>query len=167
MLALPVDPEYTSVSVRCKCGARYRAHFRNGEHVLDTVAVDDLSAATVAAIEIDPALKPADRVTAYQCLTRRAKKAREAYNIAYGKIIHASERKEEEWNRIASQEVAKVMSTKAAFSSTELVNNIARAYTGGGNSLFVDNSPWDPARMADPYYVRRVAEELNVAHILE
>ena len=167
LLALPVDPEYTSVSVRCKCGARYRAHFRNGEHVLDKVAVDDLSEATIAAIENDPTIQPAGKVAAYESIIRRAKKAREAYNFAYGTLIHLTEKKHEEWHKLASQQVVKVMSTKASCSSVELVNRVALAYTGSGQSLFVDDRPWDPVKMADPTYVRRVAEELGVAHILE
>lgn len=167
LLVLPVDPEYASVSVRCKCGARYRAHFRNGEHVLDKVAVDDLSEATIALIENDPTLKPADRVAAFESLIRRAKRARESYNFAYGKLIHLTEKKHEEWHLRASQQVVKVMSTKASCSSTELVNRVAVAYTGSGQPLFVDERPWDPAKMADPTYVRSVAEQLGVAHILE
>ena len=167
LLTLPDEPHYTSLSVRCSCGARYRVYFRNGEHVTDKVAVIDVSEATVAAIEVDPTLKPADRVGAYESLIKRAKKARESYNVAYGGIIHKAERKKEEWHTKASQEVAKVMTTKADVSSVELVNRIAMVHTNGGQALFVGDAPWDPSKMGDPIYVRRVAEKLGVAHILE
>jgi len=167
LLILPIDPNYTSVSVRCSCGARYRAHFRNGEHVLDKVTVDELSEASVVSIETDPALKPSDRVMSYASVIRRAKKIRESYVTAYGKIIHMAEKKHEEWHKIASQEVVNVMSTKASCSSVELVNKIATVHTSGGQALFVDNEPWESSKMGDPNYVRRVAEKLGVAHILE
>lgn len=167
LLALPVDPNYTSVSIRCVCGARYRAHFRNGEHVLDKVSIDDLSETTLAAIETDPSLKPSDRVCAYASFAKRAKKAMDSYNVAYGRLIYLSEKKHEEWHKRASQEVVKVMSTKSTLNGVELVKNIALAYTGSGQVLEVDKRPWDPARMVDPIYVRRVAEQLGVAQILE
>ena len=167
LLILPVDPEYTSVSVRCKCGARYRAYFRNGEHVLDTVTVDDINEATLDAIEKDPALKPSDRVAAYGSFAKRAKKARDSFDVAYGKLIHVAERKHDEWHKKASQQVVNVMSTRSSLSGAELVKNVALAYTGSGQVLEVDGSPWDPAKMVDPLYLRRVAEQLSVAHILE
>ena len=78
-----------------------------------------------------------------------------------------AERKHDEWHKIASQEVVKVMSTKASCSNVELVNKVAVAYTSSGQPLFIDDRPWDPARMGDQSYVRRVAAQLNVAHILE
>ena len=149
------------------CGARYRISNVNGEHRVEKVIIDDLSEATVESINNDPTLKPSDKVSAYESLIKRTRQARNSYDIAYGKLIYLAEGKRDEWHKLASEQVVKVMSTKADCSAAQLVCKVAMAYTGGGQSLIVDDRPWDPERMTDPIYLRRVAEKLSVAHILE
>jgi len=167
LLQLSDDPNYTSVSIRCKCGARYRVYNNNGEHRVDRVRIDDLSEATLSDIENDPTLTPSERVDAYESFKRQAKKARDSYNSAYGGLIHLADSKSNEWHKKASEQIAKVMSEPTSSSAVELVNNVAVAYTSSGKSLFVDGSPWDPRKMGNAHYVRKVAEQLGVAHILE
>ena len=166
LIDLPDDPKYSSLSIRCKCGARYRVYYDH-QHIVDKVVIEDITPETIESIEKDPTLRPSQRVSAFQAFNRRAKKARDSYNAGFGQMIHVSNRKIEEWNKIASQQIAKVMSKDINDNAVELVNNVAMAYTQGGKVLFVDDKPWDTKRMNDLLYVRRVAERLGVAHILE
>lgn len=140
---------------------------RNGEHVLDKVTINDLSEATLSNIENNTILKPAEKVAEYESFLKRARKAREAYNVAYGKLIHIADDKLAKWHAIASEHAVNIMSINKIKDPAKLVTNVALAYTGGGGSLEIDDQPWDPHRMVDPAYLRRVAEKLNVAHILE
>lgn len=154
--------QFTSVSVRCVCGARYRISSKGVERI----TLDDITVAAVADIETDPALKPEDRVTKLKSLILRAKRARDAYNTGYGEVIHKAERAEEEWHKKASVQVVDALNKRSDMSGAELINRIAVAKTSSGGTLFVEGEPWNPGRMSEPGYVRNVAVKLNVAHIL-
>ena len=154
------------MSVRCTCGARYRVSCKGGLHSIEHVNIEDLTLAAIADIESDPSLKPEDRVLKLQSLIIRARKARDAYNTGYGEIIHKAKRAEEDWHKAASKQVVEARNTRSGMTGIELVNQVAVAYTSSGQPLFVEDKPWDPKRMSDPGYVRRVAVTLKVEPIL-
>ena len=57
-------------------------------NVVDKVAIDDLSEATVHGICNDPALKPGDKVQYLEKFISRAVKARMSYDTGYGSLVH-------------------------------------------------------------------------------
>jgi len=147
LLTLPDRPEYASISIRCNCGARYRIFWR-GEHIIDKVGIDDLSEASVAAIDNDPSLTPADKVQSLESLAARATTAKETYHSGYGMLIGAANRAKRKW---------------------------ARQVPPNGHTLLwqiadtakptINNEPYDPAnRTID--YAKLVAHTLNMEHLL-
>tara|TARA_R110000824_G_scaffold339499_1_gene526015 strand:+ start:37 stop:492 length:456 start_codon:yes stop_codon:yes gene_type:complete len=148
------------------CGARYRIACKGGLHSVEHVNVDDLTLASIEDIENDPSLKPEDKVLKLKLLIGRARKARDSYNTGYGELIHRASVAEDKWHKLASEQVADARNKRADITITELVNRVAVAYTASGQHLFVEDKPWDPQRMSDPWYVRQVAVSLKVEHIL-
>jgi len=136
-------------------------------HSIEHVNVEDLTLASVSDIENDPSIKPGDKVLRFQNLIKRAKKARGSYNTAYGELIHKAEEGERKWHKEASEITARAMNTRSGKSPVELINMVAVAQTASGQPLFVEDAPWDPKRMSDPGYVRQVAEELKIEHVLD
>ena len=158
--------QFSSISARCVCGARYRVSYKSGMHAIEHVNIEDLTLASITDIENDPSVKPGDKVLRLQSLIKRAKSARSSYQTAYGELIHKAEEKEKDWHTKSSEGVTEALNTKSEMSSVELVNMVAVAHTASGQPLFVENEPWNPARMSEPSYVKQVAEELEVTHIL-
>lgn len=89
LLILPIDPNYTSVSVRCSCGARYRAHFRNGEHVLDKVNINDLNLATVDHVKHSD-MQPVDKVYILDDIIGRAERTEIASRESLRTLVRAA-----------------------------------------------------------------------------
>ena len=96
LLTLPDRPEYASISIRCNCGARHRIFWR-GEHIIDKVGIDDLSEASVEAIDNDPSLKPSDKVQSLESLIARATKAQATYSSGYDMLIHVATQSRDRW----------------------------------------------------------------------
>ena len=163
---LSEECQFSSISARCLCGARYRVSYKAGLHSIEHVNVDDLTLAAIIDIEHDPSLKPEDKVLRFQTLIKLATKARVAYNTGYGELIHKAKQAEESWHKTASEQVVEALNTRSDMQGVEIVNQVAVAYTASGQPLFVEDEPWDPKKMTDPRYVRQVAEKLKVAHIL-
>ena len=61
LIDLPDSPNYLSISIRCKCGARYRLSHKAGEHNIEKVNINDLNLATVAHVKHSD-MRPDDKV---------------------------------------------------------------------------------------------------------
>ena len=163
---LSEECQFSSVSARCLCGARYRISCKSGLYSIEHVSIEDISPASITNIENDPALKPGDKVLKLQNLIKRAVISRNSYMTSFGELIHAAKEKEKSWHKVATEEVTEALNTKSSLSGVELINQVAVAYTASGQPLFVEDEPWDPGKMSDPGYVKQVAVTLNVEHIL-
>ena len=117
-------------------------------------------------IENDPNLKPEDKVARFQRLIMRTKRARQSYDTAYGTLIHKAKQKEDEWHKKATASVVDARKYKTAIGGVELINRMAVALTASGTPLFVEDRPWEPGKMGDLGYVKKVAEQLGVMNIL-
>ncbi len=90
LLTLPDSPNYMSISIRCKCGARYRISYKNGEHNIEKVVINDLNLATVAHIKRSR-MPVEDKVDVLSSIISRSVGTREATNEAYGTLIRVAE----------------------------------------------------------------------------
>tara|TARA_R110000824_G_scaffold108475_3_gene255534 strand:- start:2386 stop:2754 length:369 start_codon:yes stop_codon:yes gene_type:complete len=117
-------------------------------------------------IENDPNLRPEDKVVRFNRLSLRASRARDSYNTAYGTLIHKAKNKETEWHKRATKEVVEARKYKTSVGGVELINRMAVAVTASGQPLFVEDKPWEPAKMGDLGYVKKVAKQLGVLNIL-
>lgn len=154
------------MSLRCVCGARYRIASSKGLHTIEHVEAEDLSEAALIEIENDPNVKPEDKVIRFQRLSLRAARARQTYDTAYGTLIHKAKLKESEWHKRASEEVVEARNYKTSIGGVELINRMAVALTAQGKTLFVEDMPWEPAKMGDLGYVKKVAKQLGVMNLL-
>lgn len=158
--------KFSSLNVRCGCGARYRVASVGGLHTIQHVEADSLSEAALIEIENDPNLRPEDKVVRFNRLSLRASRARDSYNTAYGTLIHKAKNKETEWHKRATKEVVEARKYKTSVGGVELINRMAVAVTASGQPLFVEDKPWEPAKMGDLGYVKKVAKQLGVLNIL-
>ena len=148
------------------CGARYRIASSKGLHTIEHVESEDLSEAALVEIENDPNVKPEDKVTRFQRLALRAARARHTYDTAYGTLIHKAKIKETEWHKRATQGAMNARKYKASIGGVELINRMAVSLTAQGKTLFVEDMPWEPSKMGDIAYVKKVAEQLGVMNLL-
>ena len=89
LIDLPDSPNYLSVSIRCKCGARYRLSHKAGEHNIEKVNINDLNLATVAHIKRSK-MPVEDKVDVLSSIISRSVGTREATNEAYGTLIRVA-----------------------------------------------------------------------------
>ena len=128
-------------------------------NVVDKVAIDDLSEATVHGICNDPALKPGDKVQYLEKFISRAVKARMSYDTGYGSLVHHAQRELDAWHIKASEQAAKVMST-AGTQGVTLLWQIADAMKPE-----VSGAPYDSTNRTNDY-AKLVAKTINMGHLL-
>ena len=73
LIDLPDSPNYASISIRCKCGARYRLSHKSGKHSVEKVTINDLSLATVAHVKHSD-MQPGDKVHILDGIIGRAER---------------------------------------------------------------------------------------------
>jgi len=147
LLTLPDRPEYASISIRCNCGARHRIFWR-GEHIIDKVGIDDLSEASVEAIDNDPSLKPSDKVQSLESLIARATKAQATYSSGYDMLIHVATQSRDRWAR------------EAPSTGHTLLWQIADTVKPN-----INDKSYDPTNRTIEY-AKLVAHTLNMEHLL-
>tara|TARA_R110000787_G_scaffold142168_1_gene255750 strand:- start:685 stop:1014 length:330 start_codon:yes stop_codon:yes gene_type:complete len=73
LIDLPDSPNYASISIRCKCGARYRLSHKAGKHCVEKVSINDLTLAAVAYVKHSD-MQPGDKVYILDDIIGRAER---------------------------------------------------------------------------------------------